>query len=206
METNSRQCSPTVEPGLRNGSAYGAAPGADFADGARVRDSQRSATDGGENFSRGLRGGDPLRVTDPRSAATSSTGLHSDFGGRVESEFQNRYERGRPRHGGAGSQPARAGTILTASHHRGPADWEVGDTAGSETCATKQGRRILEFESEVASQFLARHLAWGSTRARAYGGGRLRQPLGRAFAPGFPRAACSSRRTAPVAEQTRLEL
>ena len=43
------------------------------------------------------------------------------------------------------SKPASAGTIPAAPKRRGPADWEVGDTAGSETCATKNGAPISEF-------------------------------------------------------------
>ena len=43
------------------------------------------------------------------------------------------------------SQPASAGTVLAASNCRGAADSEVGDTAGSETCATKNDRLTLEF-------------------------------------------------------------
>ena len=58
--------------------------GADCPDGTRGCDPQRSATDAGENFPSGLRGGDLLRVIDQRSAAASPTGLHFDFGIRVE--------------------------------------------------------------------------------------------------------------------------
>ena len=43
------------------------------------------------------------------------------------------------------SQPASAGTVLTAPNRPGPADWEVGDTAGSETCATTNGRLTSQF-------------------------------------------------------------
>ena len=41
---------------------------------------QRSATEADENFSRGLRCGDPLRVTDPGSVAASPARLQFDFG------------------------------------------------------------------------------------------------------------------------------
>ena len=77
-----------IEPELRNGIAPGANPVADFRAGARACDPQRSSNGVEESFSRPLRCGDPLRVTDPRSAITSPARLQFDFGIRVELVFR----------------------------------------------------------------------------------------------------------------------
>ena len=50
------------------------------------------------------------------------------------------------------SKPASAGTVLAASNCRGAADSEVGDTAGSETCATRNGGSTSEFVINTSLQ------------------------------------------------------
>ena len=71
------------QPELPNESDLTSGRSVGFADGARVCDPQRVGSGAGENFLSALRRGDPLRVTDPRSAAGSPTLRQFYFGLRV---------------------------------------------------------------------------------------------------------------------------
>ena len=69
-----------IQPLIRNGRAIGAGPGVDVSDGARVCDPQHFGKGAGESASKGFRGGDPLRVADPRSETVSPIRRPARFG------------------------------------------------------------------------------------------------------------------------------